>query len=348
MNEFEFWTVMKVFGIDDKITQNGDGWENIYLYRGLIIYFSNSSYAVIKGDIPLDFATYLSDKYVEARNNLGIRLNSEPREDGFVCQNGEYSMASYCVIDKKEGLAVFLAEYKDYLNRMSRLPETEVSNLKMRKAEIVKMFLYFIEPDKIKIDSWMDEYGKNNVVYFYSQFKNTIRGIILNRLLGDFHSAVNPFENANSEMGEIEDYIDEVDVSAYYSHIRGRSGGSSLKLIDRKTKSYLSRDLYRGGFHYAVSQNLGERSFFNLSHFLIPGREVIDIVVKEKNSGIIKRTIFNIGEGVIEGEVDHTPTIAEFNELCDLITRATAYATAISVDKMSKKGIQMKMEKKDG
>ena len=104
-------------------------------FNNISIKFGETYYAIVRGNIPLEVANIIYEKY--PGNPYGIRING-----GCDDWNPNKVHPHYYHIDSKEGLIVFITEMKDYYARQNGLPETEVQKynkyLALVNEEILK------------------------------------------------------------------------------------------------------------------------------------------------------------------------------------------------------------------
>lgn len=333
MNRLEYTEVKVVTGIPL------NSWNNV-TFR-----FSGSYYTIVEGNIPLEVANTIYEKY--PGNPYGIRVNG-----GCNDWNPNTIYPHYYHIDSKEGLVIFITEMKDFFARKAGLPETEVQRYDELMATINSRILKVVNPS-ISTNEWMQEDEENREIFFQTVANNekTPFGKEFRKAIDEFDKTINPFINQDIELDEIGNYIKKVNISAntYSSkNIEGmiRLNCGELHIID--LESWNNVNYYRNfnGFSYQLHYILGEEQYLNVFHYYSTDEsdenengEFISIDYWGKNIPQKIDIRYNLTKGVAgETYAPKTPITPDQEKFVyDELLKAINLASSITLDNMKKK-----------
>lgn len=255
MNKIEFIKTLKLFGLNDAFSYTKSKtreMEEVFLWKGLLINFSGTSYAIVRGKVPYEVAQRIYNKY--PLNEYGIRIdggyiNSKPSEyvtddqykkeidnhikdhldsEDFLskCEqsknellkrsNDEKYIDLYHV-DTFEGLIILMTEMIDYFNRKNNRTEEETSKVDDYIKLIYQEMIDYIQPN-ISIYEWMST--DPEVSEDFNQIVNlnyqTTLGRKFREALDEFDAAINPYTNRTLkeiELVDINNYLDKISIS---------------------------------------------------------------------------------------------------------------------------------------
>ncbi len=285
----------------------------------------------------LDVDEY-SSKYENAKRNFKRRKNIDDK----------YLKAYH--IDSKEGLLIFLTEMKDYFLRKNNLPETEVKKYDELITKITSEIFKKVNP-YISAYDWMQDDKENKSKYNSSieRDNKTKLGQTFRKTILDFDKAVNPFLNDDIELDEISNYINNIEINAnsYNSeHGKYRQGCCSLEITDISTGNKTTYCRNPDGFSFQLSYKLGEEKYLEILHYFSTSGnfesdkgEVIAIYYcgdNVENKIDIRLNITNGKAGkTYEDKIPATPEQIAF--VYDELSKATSYASEVTIENMKKK-----------
>ncbi len=124
MHRIEFKETLKAFKIANPILDikgNLGIDEEVHIWQNIALYYSGSSYVVIKGKIPLEVAQIIYEKY--PNNSYGIHINGEEKS----------SNPRFYAIDEK--FAREIAEIEQTINPITNNPHSKELLVKIKKAQ---------------------------------------------------------------------------------------------------------------------------------------------------------------------------------------------------------------------
>ena len=347
MNRLEFNEVMQAVGINNPLstTIGGSGEiEQVHYWNNLAIYFGGSYYTVVNGQIPLEVANIIYEKY--PNNPYGIRVDGGcndwiPSRHA----NDKNYLYSYH-IDTKEGLLIFLLEMKDYDLRKNNLPETEVKKYDELIANITSEILKKVNP-YISAYDWMqdDEENKSNYNSSVERDNKTKLGQIFREAVSNFDKAINPFLNNDVEFDEISNYLKNVRIDANSYNTENRKDCCRLEITDNSTENTTAYYRDPDGFSFRLHYKLDEENYLDVIHYYYTrgnsdsyNGEIVSIHYWGKNAKDeidIKLNITNGKIGATHGDkISATPEQIAF--VYDELLKATDYASSITIEKMKK------------
>lgn len=331
MNRLEYSEVMKCMKIA------------FLRWHNLKISFGPTSYATVEGNIPLEVAKIIFDKYPE--NEYGIRING-----GCMDWNPNRIFPHYYHIDTKEGLVIFITEMKDYLARIEGKEETEAKRFDELMVSINSEILKKIDPS-ISTYEWMQADEKNNESFSQTlieeekiPFRKQLR-----KLIDKFDRTINPYLNQDIELDEIKNYIQKVNINGdCYDSENGKDRKNCCRLHITKLGSDDIASYFRNsdGFSYQLQYTLGEDKYLTVLHNYSNRSTPINdegefISIEYWGSNIEKRVgiRYNLTTGkakTTDGEdLQITPDIEKF--VSDELLNAIGLAASITIDNMKKK-----------
>lgn len=330
MNRLEYNEVLKTTEIP------------LHLWHNLNIHFGGTFYAIVEGDIPLEVANAIYEKYPD--NPYGIRVNGGCND----CNPNKVYPKLYH-IDSKEGLVIFITEMKNYFARKNGLPE--IQNFDELMATINSAILKKVNPS-ISTYEWMQTDKENSEIFSQTILNEakTPFGREFRKAIDNFDKNINPFINEEIELDEIESYLKKINISAntYDSKdINIRKKCCQIHITDLESGNKVSYYRSPGGFSYQLHYILSEGQYLTFSHYF----STVAVAEEDKGEFIVvdywgndqsqKFDIrYNITQG-IAGETygEKTPITPEqkkwiYNELL----KAINYASTVTIANMQKKG----------
>ncbi len=252
MNKIEFTKTLNMFGQSTEFSHTKSKLrteEEVYLWKGLLINFSGTYYAIVQGKVPYEVAQRIYKKY--PNNEYGIRIdggyiNSKPgdyvTDDQYKSEINQYIKKQYDAeeflsncqksknallersddekyidlyhIDTFEGLIILMTEMLDYFNRKNNIPETEVSKTNDYIKQIYQEMIEYVDPN-ISIYEWMntDSEVSDDFNQIISLNYETSLGRQFRNTLDEFDAAVNPYTNytlKEIELDDLENYLKRV------------------------------------------------------------------------------------------------------------------------------------------
>lgn len=308
MTRLEFNEILNALDIDNHIldARGANGVEQeVYFWNNLLIQFSGTDYARIKGNIPLEFANLLYNKYprirhkmringgagnipieqatdeqcgIEVRKLLKEHLNNDEYKERFkkirsdmLNRPNEDKYIPMYYIDAKEELVIFLTELKDYYARKKGLPETAVQRYDEILASITSAILKNVNPC-ITATEWMaadKECGESYLSTIESEQKTPL-GRALRKMLEQFDKTINPFINEEIELDSAERYLKKVNITAStFDEVWHKKRKGCCKITIGKRNSEHEVVHYRdpNGFIYRLWYALGEGEYVIVSHY---------------------------------------------------------------------------------
>ena len=309
MNRLEFNEIINAVGINNPLSTTTGRYgssEDVHYWNNLAIHFGGSYYTIVNGQIPLEVANIIYEKY--PNNPFQIRvdggcddwipfdhatnekyekdiqeyINQHLSADEYLakCKNARRNLRrrnndnKYIKtyhIDTKEGLLILLSEIKDYYLRKGNLPETEVKKYDEIITKVSSEILKKVNPS-ISAYDWMqyDEENKDNYNSSVERDSKTKLGQMFRDAILDFDKAVNPFTSDDVELDEIGNYLKRVKINANsYSSVDGkyRKGCCHLEISDLNTGN--STTYYRSpdGFSFQLMYKLGDNQYLNVLHY---------------------------------------------------------------------------------
>lgn len=315
-------------------------WDNV-TFR-----FSGTYYAIVEGNIPLEVANTIYEKY--PGNPYGIRVNGgcddwDPNE----------MHPHYYHIDSKEGLVIFITEMKDFFARKAGLPETEVQRYYELMTTINSRILKVVNPS-ISTNEWMQEDEENRKIFFQTVANNekTPFGKEFRKAIDDFDKTINPFTNQDVELDEIENYIKKVNINADTYSSKNSEGMIRLNcgevhITDLESGNNVNYYRNPNGFSYQLHYVLGEEQFLNVLHYYSTNKidendngEFISINYWGKKIPQKIDIRYNLTKGVAGETYDPKTPITPDKEkfVYDELLKAISLASTITFDNMKKKG----------
>lgn len=321
-------------------------------WNNLTFKFGGTYYAVVEGDIPLEVANTIYEKY--PGNPYGIRVNGG-------CDDwNPNEMHPHCYhIDSKEGLVIFITEMKDYFARKDGLLETEVQRYDEIMATINSRILKTVNPS-ISTYEWMQGDEENRKIFFQTIANNekTPIGKDFRKAIDDFDKTINPFINQDIELDEIENYLQKVNISANTYSSKNSDGMIRLNCGEMHITDLESRNnvnYYRNpnGFSYQLHYVLGEEQYLNVLHYYSTNEldendngEFISIDYWGKKIPQKIDIRYNLTRGVAGETYDpKTPITPEQEKFVyDELLKAISLASTITLDNMKKKSIPKQLK----
>lgn len=345
MTRLEFNEILKAININNHIlnARGANGLEQeVYFWNDLLIQFSGTDYALIKGNIPLEFANILYNKYPKSHYKMRINGGTDiPNEDKHI---------SMYYINAKEELIIFLTELNDYYARKKGLPETEVQRYDEIMATITGSILKKVNPC-ITATEWMaedKEYGESYLSLIESEQK-TLLGRVLRKMLEQFDKTINPFINEEIELDFAENYLKKVNINAStFGEVKHKKRDGCCKITISKKNSENEVAYFRNpnGFIYRLWYALGEGEYVIVSHYFrddaeheLYNGEIINIEYFGNESNQMFNLIYNISKGLASSNSEpFTQVTAEqMSAVFDTLSKATRMASTITIDNMTKK-----------
>lgn len=331
MNRLEYSEVMKAVEIP------------LHHWHNFNIYFGGTFYAVVEGNIPLEVANAIYEKY--PGNPYGIRVNG-----GCNDWNPNRIYPTYYHIDSKEGLAIFITEMKDYFARNDESIETQKFDELM--VTINSAILKKVKPS-ISTYEWMQTDGENCETFFQtiSSETKTAFGTKLRKAIDSFDKTVNPFINQDVELDEIESYLQKVNISAnaYDSKDgRERKDCCQIHITDLKSGNKVSYYRSSDGFSYQLHYILAEGQHLTFTHYFstkavdeeYKGEFItFDYLGSDTSQEIDVR--YNLTKGVVGTTYGQKKPITPDQEkfVYNELLNAISLASTITLDNMKKKGV---------
>lgn len=309
MTRLEFYEILDALGIDNHIlnARGANGLEQeVYFWNNLLIYFSGTDYAIIKGNIPLEFANILYNKYPESHQKMRInggvgyipieqatdelcgkevrkllreRLDKDDyeynerlkkiRSDMLNRPNEDKYIEEYC-IDSKEELIIFLTELKDYCARKKGLPESEVQRYDEIMSTTTCSILKKVNPC-ITSTEWMAADKENGEKYLKTieKEKETSFGREFRNVVDQFDKTINPFINEEIELYSADNYLKKVKVTAdVFNEVHHKKRNGCCKIaIGNGSESEVSYFRNPDGFIYRLWYALGKGEYLTIAHY---------------------------------------------------------------------------------
>lgn len=354
MTRLEFNEILKAININNHIlnARGANGLEQeVYFWNDLLIQFSGTDYALIKGNIPLEFANILYNKYPKSRYKMRINGGTDrPSEDKEI---------SMYYINAKEELIIFLTELKDYNARKKGLPETEVQRYDEIMSTIMGSILKKVNPC-ITSTEWMAADKENGEKYLKTieNEKETSFGREFRNVVDQFDKTINPFINEEIELDSADKYLKKVKVTAdVFNEVHHKKRNGCCKMaIENGSESEVSYFRNPDGFIYRLRYALGKGEYLTIAHYFrtdaereSDNGEVISIDYFGDDSNQDFNLIYNITNG-LAGEYSEPKkpiTPEQMTTVFDTLSNGTRLASTITVDNMAKAVIKKSNSKKN-
>ena len=276
MNKLEFNTVMETLKIEKIKTLDYVNYK-VYIYKFgkfNISFTEGKYYAVIKGDIPLEVANIIYNKYQGNPHRIRVcggqdeLIPDEWARDGYI---EDYH------IDTKEGLLIFLTEMMDYYNRKNNLPECFVKQYQSFLNTISFSLIETINPS-LSINEWMKDAKKprwrdidSHKLYLESikSSEDDVDEEIRENLV-KFDYAVNPFQCNDIDLNNSRNIFEKISVyGSTFDKVNGmkRENCAVMSLHDFNSKSYVKYIRNPDGFYYIMNYNLPEIGSITVRHY---------------------------------------------------------------------------------
>lgn len=316
-------------------------------WNNLIFRFSDTYYTIVEGDIPLEVANTIYEKYPE--NPYGIRVNG-----GCDYCNPNKVFPYYYHIDTKEGLLIFITEMKDYFARKTGLPETDVQRYDELMARINSKILEKVNLS-ISTNEWMQADEENREIFFQTVSNNekTPFGKEFRKALDDFDKTINPFINQDIELDEVGSYIKKVNISANTYDSKDNDGMirkncCEMHITDLESGNKVNFYRNPNGFEYNLQYTFGEDQYLDVLHYYSTREtdendrgEFIAINYWGDNVPQEIDIKYNLTKSVAGSTRDQKTPITPDQEkiFYDELLKAIGLASSITLDNMKKKCI---------